>query len=76
MIKERYRHILTRRELNKVKARDFKEGDLVICNKYYIHIKYGSYKNPSFETNINTRKSFLDIPIWKLPYYIQDFIER
>jgi len=69
-------HILTREELKKYSASDFKEGDVVICNKYYIHVKYGNYRRASLQTIVNSRDDIRDLPMRKHPQYIRDFIER
>lgn len=73
MINEDNMYILTRGELKNAGAYDFEEGNVVICGKYYIHIKYGDYYRPSLLTTVNTRE---DIPMRKHPQYIRDFIER
>ena len=69
-------YILTRQELKEKGAFQFKDGDVVICNKYYIHIMYGSYRRPSMLTTVNTRYDLRNLPMNKQPYYIRDFIER
>ena len=76
VINEENRYILTKKELKNAGSFQFKDGDIVICNKYYIHIKYGDYNRPSLLTTVNTRDDIRDLPMSKQPYYIRDFIER
>jgi hypothetical protein len=81
MINEDNRYIFTRAELKERAASEFNHGDLVICGKYYIHIKYKKHNDDeqnmpvSFFTNVNTRYDLRDLPMHKHPYYIREFIE-
>ena len=81
MIQEDNRYILTRDELRDKSANEFNHDDLVICGKYYIHIKYRKHdadtKNMpvSFFTTVNTRYDLRDLSISQHPQYIRDFIE-
>jgi len=76
MINKDNMYILTRDELKNKGAFQFKDGDMVICNKYYIHIKYGNYNRPSLLTTVSTREDLRDLKLSKQPYYIRDFIDR
>lgn len=76
MINKDNMYILTREELKTKGAFQFKDGDMVICNKYYIHIKYGNYNRPSLLTTVSTREDLRDLKLSKQPYYIRDFISR
>ena len=76
MIKKGNLHIVSRQELKDLSASDFKDGDVVICNKYYIHIKFGNYRRARLLTAVNTRDDLRDLPMRKHPQYIRDFIER
>jgi len=69
-------YILTRIELKNSSADKFKEGDVVICNGYFIEIEYGVYDIPGLLTKVTTRYDMRYLPIHKQPYYIQDFIHR
>ena len=68
--------ILTRSELKSAKASNFNEGDVVLCGKYRIWIKYGAYSKPSFMTVVSTRDDMRDLPMRKHPKYIREFIEN
>jgi len=82
MVSEGNIHILSRTELNSRMAREFKHGDLVICGKYYIHIKWRKHDadesdiSPSLFSTVSTRDDIRNLPMHKHPYYIRDFIER
>lgn len=67
---------LSREELKNKSAQEFKNGDTVICSKYYIQITYGKYDIPSLCTTVSTREDLRNLPIHKQPYYIRDFISR
>ncbi len=69
-------YILTREELKNSKAGNFKDGDVVICGKYHIHITYGNYSRPSLLTTVTTREDIRDLPMRKHPQYIRNFIEQ
>lgn len=69
-------YIVSREELKNKSAQEFKDGDIVICNKYYIQITYGNFKSPSLLTTVSTREDIRDLPMSKQPYYIRDFIDR
>jgi hypothetical protein len=69
-------YILTREELKNKGSDNFKNGDVVMCEKYHIHIKYGNYKHASLLTRVNTRYDMKDLPMSKHPQYIRDFIEN
>ncbi len=72
-----YKH--TRQELKSLKASDFKEGDVILCGKYYIHIEYGNYDKPglkSFISNANTHKIIGCTPGADRPYYLDNFLHR
>jgi len=74
---------LTRKELKKVGASDFKDKDFISVSKYWIHIrytdgqkKYGTPALLSMVENIETCK-FLDCtPGVGWPYYIDEFIHK
>lgn len=66
----------TRKELKNLSSSQFKEGDVVKCGKYYIHIRYGKYDIPSLMTTVSSEDSFADLPIHKHPYYVREFISR
>ncbi len=72
----------SRAELKKMKASDFKEGDIVRTGKYYIHIHYKSrdgkhsYNRPSF-CSYHEREDFKPCgctPGADRPYYIDNFL--
>lgn len=67
---------LTREELKNKSAQEFKDGDTVICGKYYIAITYGNYNTPGLCTTVSTREDIRNLSIHKQPYYIQEFIHR
>jgi hypothetical protein len=64
----------TRQELKQKQAHDFKEGNVVVCGKYFIWIKYGPYKEYPLRTTVSTKNDFRDLPLHKWPYYIRDFV--
>ncbi len=66
----------TRKELKNKSAQKFKDGDTVICGKYYIQITYGGYDIPGLCTTVSTRNDIRNLPLHKQPYYIKDFIGR
>jgi len=66
----------TMKELKNRAAEEFEDGDTVICNNYYIWIKYGNYKRPSFHTTVSTKYDMRDLLLHKWPYYISDFVSR
>jgi hypothetical protein len=71
----------TSKELRKIGAKQFKEGDIIKVSRYYIHIEYGQYDIPSLCTWIedNNFKSIDCIPGSSkgfTPYYIDDFKNR
>lgn len=70
------RYNFTRQELKNKSANQFKEGDVIKCNKYFIWIKYGKFLRASMLTTVNTEYDLRDLPINKQPYYIREFIER
>lgn len=80
MINQDNAYILTREELRKTGASNFKHGDCVICGKYHIHIKYHNYDNSktfryaSMLSTANTRYDMCNLPISKQPQYVRDFI--
>lgn len=65
-----------REELKNKSAEEFKNGDIVICNKYHIQITYGEYDVPSLCTTVSTREDLRNLPLHKQPYFIKDFISR
>jgi len=73
--------ICTSQELRTMKASDYKEGDLIKCGKYIIHIEYGNYDIPSLCTWIETVNfQWIDCTPGSgrgfTPYYIDDFKSR
>jgi hypothetical protein len=71
------RYKLTRQELHKAKASDYKEGDIVQVGKYDIYIKYGQHDTPALCSRVE--KDWVKIgctPGADRPYYIDDFINR
>ena len=74
-------YYLTSKELKQLKASQFKEGDIIKCSKYYIHIEYGQYDTPSLCSWIedNNFKAIDCTPGSSegfTPYYIDDFKSR
>ena len=69
---------ITPKDLRQLKASQFKEGDIIKCSKYYIHIKYGQYDTPSLCSWIETDnfKKLDCVPGCGTPYYIDDFKSR
>ena len=73
--------ICTPKELRKMKASDYKKGDIIRCGKYLIHIEYGEYDRPSLCSWIET-VDFEQISCTPCssrgftPYYIDDFKGR
>lgn len=68
----------TRQQLKEKKATDFKEGDVIKTEKYYIFIKYGNYKTPSLRS-YHEREDFKPCGCTAgvdRPYYIDDFLSR
>jgi len=76
MINKDNLYIMTREELKNSSAEQFIDKDVVICGKYYIHIKYGDYSSPRILTDVNTREDLRNLPMSKHPHYIRDFIDR
>lgn len=70
------RHKFTRQELKNKSVRQFKEGDVIVCNNYFIWIKYGKYSLPSLLTVVSTKYDMRDMRMHKQPQYIRDFIDR
>lgn len=66
----------TRQELKYKSAEEFNEGDTVICGKYYVHIKYGSFNFPRLLTIVSTRDDIRNLPLCKWPQYIREFVNR
>ncbi len=60
--------------LKESKAINYKENDVIKCEKYYIHIKYGIYDCPLC-TYVNTEDSMIELKMSKWPLYIRNFIE-
>lgn len=74
----------SKKELKKLDASDFKDGDIISVGKYFIFIKY---KNSDIEYDRPSLLSFIELkdkPFDKLkynvgtdiPYYIDDFLSR
>ena len=73
--------ICTPKELRKMKASDYKSGDVISCGNYYIYIEYGEYNIPALCTWIED-KQYRKIDCTPgssygfTPYYIDDFKGR
>lgn len=70
-----------RHELKTKNASQFKDGDMIVCGKYCIHIRYGQFAKPglcSYVTLENTGRAIGCTPGAQgcQPYYINDFIHR
>lgn len=77
------RYIFNRKELKKLRATDFKHGDIIICEKYEIEIVYHNskvkYDRPALLSTLmdrNTLKYCDCTPGEGTPYYIDDFLSR
>lgn len=72
---------ITPKDLRQLKATQFKEGDIIECSKYYIHIEYKEYDVPSLCSWIED-ENFKSIDCTPgsskgfTPYYIDDFKSR
>ena len=75
MILKEHINLLTRAELKELSGNQFKDGELIICGKYYIKIKYGQFKYP-IKTTVSTRDNLIDMRFDSWPQYIKDFISR
>jgi len=69
------------KDLRKLKASQFKEGDVINVSKYCIHIKYGNFDTPalcSWVEDIDFNKIDCTPGSSKgfTPYYIDDFKSR
>ena len=73
------RYELTRKQLKATNIMDFKDGDVVVCGKYFIQIRYKNHEytfsRPSLLTTVSTRFDLRNLKISAQPYYIRDFIE-
>jgi len=67
--------LVNRKELKDLNISDFKESDCIICNGYYIHVKYGEYSRASMLTTVTTRYDLRDLKMSKHPQYIRNFID-
>jgi hypothetical protein len=81
MLKKDNIYSVSPKELRKLKASDFKEGDIIKVSKYYIHIKYGNYNTPSLCSWVedNNFKAINCTPGSSkgfTPYYIDNFTGR
>jgi len=76
MINDGKHYILSREELKNSGAYNFKDGDTVICNGYFIQIDYGGYNRPSLCTTVSTRYDIRNLPMNRQPRYIRNFIEK
>lgn len=70
------RYNFDRQELKNKSVRQFKEGDVIKCGKYFIWVKYGHYTTPTLLTTVNTKYDLRDLQIYKQPCYIREFISR
>ena len=76
-----YLYYMTPKDLRKLRASQFKEGDIIQVSKYFIHIKYGNFDTPALCTWIED-KNFKTIDCTPgsskgfTPYYINDFKNR
>jgi len=70
------RYKFSRQELKNKSARQFKQGDVITCGKYFIWIKYGNYDTPSLLTTVSSIDDIRDLKMSKHPYYIREFISR
>lgn len=74
-------YILTPKDLMRLKASQFREGDIIRVSNYYIHIKYGNFDTPSLCTWVEDR-NFKPINCTPgsgkgfTPYYIDNFKNR
>ena len=69
------------KDLRKLKASQFKEGDTIKVSKYYIHIKYGNFDTPSLcswveDNNFNKLDCMPGSSKGFTPYYIDNFKGR
>ena len=67
-----------RKELKNKKASNFKEGDIINIDPYFIFIKYGTYDRPSL-CSYHERKDFKPCGCTAgadRPYYIDDFLNK
>lgn len=69
-------YVLDMAEFKSKSASEFKDGDVVVCRKYFINITYGNFERPSLLTTVTTREDIRNLPMSKQPQYIRDFIER
>jgi len=76
MINEDNMYILSKKELKASGAYKFKDGDIVICETYYVNIKFGRFKRASMLTTVNKRYEIKNLPMEKHPQYIRSFIEK
>ena len=70
------RYEFSRLELKNRAAEEFKEGDVIVCNNYFIWIKYGDFRLPSLLTTVSTKYDLRNLRLSKWPYYISDFVSR
>ena len=69
----------TRKELKNQKASNFKEGDVINIDPYFIFIKYGNYDRPSlysYHERKDLKPSCGCTPGSDRPYYIDDFLNK
>jgi len=72
-----------RQELKNKTASDFKHGDVIVCSKYNINIRYKNksvkYKTPSLLSTVENKRTFKTLdctPGIGTPYFIVDFLSR
>lgn len=74
-------YCMASKDLRKLRASQFQEGDIIRVSKYYIYIKYGNFDTPSLCTWIED-ENFKPIDCAPgsnkgfTPYYIDDFKKR
>ena len=69
---------ITTKELKRLKASQFKEGDIIKTGIYYIYIKYKQYNTPSL-CSYHEREDFKPCgctPGVDRPYYIDNFLNK
>ena len=74
-------YYMTLKDLRRLKASQFKEGDIIQVSKYFIHIKYGNFDTPALCSWIeDDNYSKIDCTPGSskgfTPYYIDDFKGR
>ena len=69
-------YVLTKSELKEKKASDFREGDIIACNKYRIEIKYGNFTRANMMTTVYTQDDIRSLAMYKQPNCRREFIDK